>query len=224
MTHCSLTRQSINSCRCNTSSNTSPQPKSSARSSSPLARGCFSCCDVMARVLLVGYDPEAVDYSNPAYPPGMIAEVSAGIALTLKQTTDRGWESDVCHIRPDKAAGQTAERHLASANYDCVVIGAGVRLPPQGLEIFEAVVNAIHRGAPGAIIAFNTRPEDSADAACAMDAHQIERPRLRRTSPSCRSCYKRLEVIGQPTNQSSKEQLSRQQRMTQGQAAPSTSQ
>jgi hypothetical protein len=89
----------------------------------------------MARVLLVGYDPETVDYSNPAYPPGMTAEIiSAGIALTLTQMTDRGWESDVCYIRPDKAAGQTVERHLASANYACVVIGAGVRLPPQGLR------------------------------------------------------------------------------------------
>jgi hypothetical protein len=130
----------------------------------------------MARVLLVGYDPEAVDYSNPAYPPGMTAEkISAGIALTLKQMTDRGWESDVCYIRPDKAAGQTVERHLASANYDCVVIGAGVRLPPQGLEVFEAVVNAVHRGAPGAAIAFNTRPEDSADAAARWMPHDPAR-------------------------------------------------
>jgi hypothetical protein len=54
----------------------------------------------MTRVCLVGYDPEAVDYSNPAYPPGMSAEkISAGIALALKQMTDRGWESDVCYIR-----------------------------------------------------------------------------------------------------------------------------
>ena len=65
----------------------------------------------MARVLLVGYDPETVDYSNPAYPPGMTAEIiSAGIALTLTQMTDRGWDSDVCYIRPDKAAGQTVDR------------------------------------------------------------------------------------------------------------------
>jgi hypothetical protein len=95
----------------------------------------------------------------------------AGIALTLKQMTDRGWESDVCYIRPNKAAGQTVERHLASANYACVVIGAGVRLPPQGLEVFEVVVNAVHRGAPGATIAFNTRPEDSADAAARWMPH-----------------------------------------------------
>jgi hypothetical protein len=120
----------------------------------------------MTRVLLVGYDPETVDFSNSALPPGMSAEkIRAGLALALTQMTDRGWEGDLCLIRPDETAGQTVERHLASANYACVVIGAGVRLPPQGLALFEAVVNAVHRTAPAAAIAFNTRPEDSADAA-----------------------------------------------------------
>jgi len=31
--------------------------------------------------------------------------------------------------------------------------------------MFEAVINAAHRAAPGATIAINTRPQDSADAA-----------------------------------------------------------
>ena len=120
----------------------------------------------MTRVLLVGYDPETVDFSNPALAPGMSTEkIRAGVALALKQMTDRGWEGDVCWIRPDGTAGQTVERHLASANYACVVIGAGVRLPLQRLADFEAVVNAVHRATPVAGIAFNTRPEDSADAA-----------------------------------------------------------
>ena len=120
----------------------------------------------MARVVLVGFDPDTVDFSNPALPPGMSAEkVNAGIALALKEMGDRGWEADVCLIRPDETAGRTVERHLAPANYACVVIGAGVRLPPQGLALFEAVINAVHRAAPTATIAFNTRPEDSADAA-----------------------------------------------------------
>lgn len=57
------------------------------------------------------------------------------------------------------------ERQLAAASYDCVVIGAGVRLPPQRLALFEVVINAVHKAAPAAAIAFNTRPEDSADAA-----------------------------------------------------------
>lgn len=120
----------------------------------------------MTRVTLVGFDPATVDFSDPALPPGMTAEkIGAGIALTLAQMKDRGWEADFCSIRPDETAGPTVERHLASADYDCVVIGAGVRLPPKGLALFEAVVNAVHRAAPAATIAFNTRPDDSADAA-----------------------------------------------------------
>lgn len=122
--------------------------------------------EFMTRVLLLGYDPETVDFSDPALPPGMTAEkVHAGIAVALKQFAARGWEGEVGFIRPDETAGPTVERQLASKSYDCVVIGAGVRLPPRGLALFEAVINAVHKAAPGAAIAFNTRPDDSADAA-----------------------------------------------------------
>ncbi len=41
----------------------------------------------MTRVLLLGYDPETVDFS----PPGMTTEkVRAGIAAALKQFAERG--------------------------------------------------------------------------------------------------------------------------------------
>jgi hypothetical protein len=37
----------------------------------------------MTRVLLVGYDPETVDFSNPALPPGMTVEkIRAGIGAS----------------------------------------------------------------------------------------------------------------------------------------------
>ena len=120
----------------------------------------------MTRVRVVGYDPSRVDCSDPALPPGMTAEkIHAGIAHALRQMRDRGWEADDCLIRPDDTAPSTIARKLASATYDCVVIGAGVRLPPKHLALFEAVLNAVHKGAPGAAIAFNTTPMDSADAA-----------------------------------------------------------
>ena len=120
----------------------------------------------MTRVLLVGYEPETVDFSDPALPPGMTVEkVYAGIAVAMKQFADRGWEGDLGYIRPDETAGPAVERLLAAKNYDCVVIGAGVRLPPKGLALFEVVINAVHKFAPGAAIAFNTTPHDSADAA-----------------------------------------------------------
>ncbi len=120
----------------------------------------------MTRVLFLGYEPEAVDFSDPALPPGMTAEkIHAGIAIAMKQFAERGWEADLGLFRPDETAVPTVERQLASKSYDCVVIGAGVRLPPKGLLLFEAVINAVHKAAPGAVIAFNTRPDDSADAA-----------------------------------------------------------
>ena len=44
----------------------------------------------MTRILLLGLDPETVDYSDPALPPGMTAEkVRAGIAVAVKQFTDQ---------------------------------------------------------------------------------------------------------------------------------------
>ena len=120
----------------------------------------------MTRVLLVGLQPEAVDYSDPALPPAIDAKkIWAGIDLALKQMTDRGWQADVCLIQPDATAGPALERRLGATIYDCVVIGAGIRLPPKNLLLFETLVNTVHKAAPNTAIAFNTVPEDSADAA-----------------------------------------------------------
>jgi len=89
-----------------------------------------------------------VDFSDPALPPGMtVHKVRSGIEIALKQFAERGWEVDVGFIRPDETAGPTVERQLASTTYDCVVIGAGVRLPPRRLAVFESVINAVHKAA-----------------------------------------------------------------------------
>jgi hypothetical protein len=90
----------------------------------------------MTRILFVGQEPETVDFADPALPPGFNAEkIHAGIAIALRQTAERGWEADLCLVRPDKSAVSRLESQLAS------------------------------KAAPSASIAFNTRPEDTADAA-----------------------------------------------------------
>ena len=104
--------------------------------------------------------------SDAGLPPGMTAEkIHAGVKLALADFAGRGWQAQNCFIKPDETAIPTIERFLADDVYDCVVICAGVRLPHNQLLLFEAVVNAIHRMAPQAAIAFNTRPEDSGEAA-----------------------------------------------------------
>ena len=120
----------------------------------------------MARILLIGQEPESVDFSDPAMPPGLTVEkIHAGVALALRQMSERGWTVDHCLIKPDGTAGDDIRSILAAETYDCVVIGGGIRIPPPSLFLFETVLNAVHTGAPGATIAFNTIPENSADAA-----------------------------------------------------------
>src|SRR5687768_7413596 len=120
----------------------------------------------MTRVLFVGQAPETVDYSDPAIPPGFNAEkINAGIDIAVAKIKERGWQADICMIPPDDTAGPILEKQMASATYGCVVIGGGLRLPPKSLWLFEKVVNAVHKAAPNAAIAFNTRPEDTAEAA-----------------------------------------------------------
>jgi hypothetical protein len=120
----------------------------------------------MTRILFVGQKPETVDYSDPALPPGFNADkINAGIAVAVAKIRERGWQGDTCMIMPDETAAPTLEKQLLSARYDCVVIGGGLRMPPKSLALFERVVNVVHKAAPGAAIAFNTRPEDTAEAA-----------------------------------------------------------
>jgi hypothetical protein len=120
----------------------------------------------MTRILFVGQKPETVDFSDPSLPPGFDAEkIHAGIAVAVENIAARGWQGDTCMITPDAAGSAMLEAALRGADYDCVVIGGGLRIPPKNLSLFETVVNIVHKAAPEAAIAFNTRPEDTADAA-----------------------------------------------------------
>jgi hypothetical protein len=120
----------------------------------------------MTRILFIGQTPETVDFSDPSLPPGYDAKkINSGIAVAVAKIEERGWKGDTCMITPDAAGSTMLEDALKGAAYDCVVIGGGLRIPPKSLALFETVVNIIHNAAPKAAIAFNTRPEDTADAA-----------------------------------------------------------
>jgi hypothetical protein len=120
----------------------------------------------MPRILFVGQIPETVDYRDPVQPPGTTAEkIQAGIKLAVEKIEAKGWRGDTCMVPPDETAGPTIEKQLRSAQYDCVVVGGGLRLPPKSLMLFEIIINTIHKAAPQSFIAFNTKPEDTADAA-----------------------------------------------------------
>jgi hypothetical protein len=133
---------------------------------SPHQENIMSPSQNIKKVLFVGQQPETVDFSDPALPPGFdAAKIHAGIAIGMQQMADRGWHADLCLVRPDESATTALERQLATTAYDCVVIGGGIRIPPKSLALFERLLNTVHKVAPAASIAFNTAPQDTADAA-----------------------------------------------------------
>lgn len=117
-------------------------------------------------VLIIGQDPDTVDFSDPAVPPGTTAaKIRAGLEAAQKQLRDLGHRADLVFTDRGETAEAVIEEQLSGNTYDCVVIGAGIRTVPSSLMLFEKIVNAVHRSAPQAAIAFNTRPDDTAEAA-----------------------------------------------------------
>ena len=71
------------------------------------------------------------------------------------------------HAFDAAAGGAMLKEALKGASYDCVVIGGGLRIPPEKLGVVrDGCEHHPQRGAEsGGDRAFNTRPEDTADEA-----------------------------------------------------------
>jgi hypothetical protein len=120
----------------------------------------------LTRVLLIGIDPDEVDFTDPALPPGLNAEViRRGVAIGLDAVKAAGWEATQAYLSANpEAAVSTLEAELAGASFDCVVMGGGVTLPPRNRRLFEALLNTIGRHNPTPAVALISRPEEAPDA------------------------------------------------------------
>ncbi len=114
------------------------------------------------KVLLVGWNPEVVDFSKW---PRLDAEKLRNVLnADCDSLNTLGYEADQCFINDNKSATDDVLKVLNNKTYDCVLIGAGVRKVEQHFNVFEALVNTVHQSAPSAKICFNTGPTDSVDA------------------------------------------------------------
>jgi hypothetical protein len=117
----------------------------------------------MARkVVLFGLHPDVVDFDKW---PGLSAEKLMSALESEKQSLiDEGFEAEVCLVDTGETADAVARAKLSEGGFDCVVIGAGVRKDDDHFILFEKLINLAHEMAPGAKIAFNTGPDDTAAA------------------------------------------------------------
>jgi hypothetical protein len=119
------------------------------------------------RVLSVGLQPALIDFSDPAFAafPGVNAEkVQAGLDRDDVEMRALGFEVDHCAVDYGATAETMLRDCLRNNTYDCIMVGAGVRLFPKNTALFEKLVNIVHEYAPKAKLCFNTGPTDSAAA------------------------------------------------------------
>ncbi|MDP9862939.1 MULTISPECIES: hypothetical protein [Streptosporangium] len=109
-------------------------------------------------VLVLGLDPAKIQGWDPG-------PVQAAIARGQARFEDYGVEADWCLVALEENPEGAIEEALTRKDYVCVVIGGGIRTHEPLLELFEKVVNLVRRHAPDAAIAFNSSPENCADAA-----------------------------------------------------------
>ncbi len=117
------------------------------------------------KVLLLGIDPKFIDV-NLATSTGWDANrVKAVAQEENNKLMDMGYEPQICFIDVGETAESVVSDRLSRENFDCIMIGAGLRLVPQHTVLFEKIINAVHQKAPpSSKICFNTNPGDSAEA------------------------------------------------------------
>jgi hypothetical protein len=113
-------------------------------------------------VLAIGIEPALADFT--AAPELNPDRVRAYVHAQIEQLRALGFDAEICLIDLGETAEQVTAAALKARPFDCVVIGAGLRLPPPQLLLFEKILNLIHRLAPTACICFNTNPADTAAA------------------------------------------------------------
>jgi hypothetical protein len=118
-----------------------------------------------ARLLLLGLDPEVVDYSKSPVPGLTASKVHSAIEANQAKLEGLGYSVKTLYVDAGKTAEAVLADALATNGYDCIMIGAGLRTVPPYFLLFEKLMNIIHQFAPASTkLCFNTNPTDTAEA------------------------------------------------------------
>jgi hypothetical protein len=118
-----------------------------------------------ARVLLVGLDPDIVDYSKSPVTGLTAAKVRAAVESDKATLEALGYSVKSLYVDDGKTAEAVLTAELSNGGHDSIMVGAGLRIVPPYFLLFEKLINVIHRHAPASTkICFNTNPSDTADA------------------------------------------------------------
>jgi len=117
-------------------------------------------------VILIGLEPTLIDFSHPDFSGTGLdaAKVRAGLKSCEDELIRLGYDVQMCFTDFGETAEAVVQSQLKQKRFDCVLIGAGVRVPPCNFILFEKLINVVHEHAPQAKLCFNTKPSDTAEA------------------------------------------------------------
>src|ERR671914_1757594 len=112
------------------------------------------------KILLIGIDPKLIDFSiYTTTAAGWDANrVKAAAQDANKRLMDLGYEVQGCLVDLGETAESIVSDTLSREKFDCIMVGAGVRMLPQHTVVFEKIINTIHQKAPSSKVCFNTNP------------------------------------------------------------------
>jgi len=114
---------------------------------------------------VVGLDPDIVDFSKSPVPGLTAAKVRAATEAADAKLEALGYSVKLLYVDGGETAEGVLADTLAAGPYDCIMIGAGLRIVPPYFLLFEKLINVIHQNAPvSARLCFNTNPMDTAEA------------------------------------------------------------
>jgi hypothetical protein len=118
------------------------------------------------KVLGLGIDPKLIDSNLANTAEGWDASrVQAAAQDAIERLMDLGYEVQTCFVDFGETAESVLSDILSREKFDCIMVGAGVRILPQHTFLFEKIINVIHQKTPpSSKICFNTNPSDTVEA------------------------------------------------------------
>jgi len=93
------------------------------------------------------------------------AKVRAAVEAESAKLETLGYSMRALLVDDGKTAEAVLTDALTTSRCDCIMIGAGLRVVPPYLLLFEKLINVVHRNAPASTkLCFNSNPLDTAEA------------------------------------------------------------
>ena len=121
--------------------------------------------DIMKKILIIGMNPNTIDFTNPELPKGLTIDIiEKGSKATLEKLISMGYDAELFLIDTGTTDLSNLAKQLKENNYDGVVVGNGIRGIKANFILFEQIINVVHSNSIKSKIIFNTLPTDTDEA------------------------------------------------------------